>query len=289
MKSVGFYLMNKKGLKTIYKIIDLKKDYLIKYVVCSRDSNVINDYYEDIKALCKLNNILFLDRKEEFFFKVDYKIAIGWRWIIKNSENLIVFHDSILPGYRGFSPLVNCLINEEKEIGVTALFASDDYDRGEIIEQKKINIEYPITIKKAIDLIGNVYEDLAISILEKIEKHTLSSIVQDESKASYSLWRDTEDYFINWNWSSYKIKRFIDAVGFPYNGAKTIINNIEHRILEAEIIDDVEIINRDVGKVIFVKDEKPVVVCGRGLLKILSMQNQENKNVKIKKFRTRFK
>ena len=157
------------------------------------------------------------------------------------------------------------------------------------MNKKKINIEYPITIKKAIDLIGNVYQDLAISILEKIEKHTLSSIVQDESKASYSLWRDTEDYFINWNWSSYKIKRFIDAVGFPYNGAKTIINNIEHRILEAEIIDDVEIINRDVGKVIFVKDEKPVVVCGSGLLKILSMQNQENKNVKIKKFRTRFK
>ena len=45
--------------------------------------------------------------------------------MIKNSENLIVFHDSLLPKYRGFAPLVSQLINGEEYLGVTAIFTND--------------------------------------------------------------------------------------------------------------------------------------------------------------------
>jgi methionyl-tRNA formyltransferase len=53
----------------------------------------------------------------------DFNIAISWRWMLKVS-NLIVIHDSLLPKYRGFSPLVNMLINGEDTLGVTVLFAT---------------------------------------------------------------------------------------------------------------------------------------------------------------------
>ena len=36
---------------------------------------------------------------------------------VKDERNLIVFHDSLLPNYRGFAPLVNCLVNNENRGG----------------------------------------------------------------------------------------------------------------------------------------------------------------------------
>ncbi|GJM73208.1 hypothetical protein HMSSN036_54240 [Paenibacillus macerans] len=44
---------------------------------------------------------------------------------------------------------------------------------------------------------------------------------QNEKEASYSLWRDEEDYLIDWSMDSEYVHRFIDATGFPYKGAAT--------------------------------------------------------------------
>ena len=54
---------------------------------------------------------------------------------------------------------------------------------------------------------------------------------------------------------------------------QTFLNNKEIFIEDVELIEDVHIKNRDVGKVIFIIDEKPVVVCLKGLIiiKKLSM------------------
>jgi methionyl-tRNA formyltransferase len=53
-------------------------------------------------------------------------------------------HDSLLPKYRGFAPLPNALINGEREVGVTALFASEEYDMGDIVCQRRLAVEYPM-------------------------------------------------------------------------------------------------------------------------------------------------
>ena len=60
--------------------------------------------------------------------------------MIRDKSKLIVFHDSVLPKLRGFNPLVTSLINGYEEIGVTVLYGTEDFDRGEIILQKKVNI-----------------------------------------------------------------------------------------------------------------------------------------------------
>ena len=84
----------------------------------------------------------------------DFSIAVAWKWLIKQKDILIVLHDSLLPKYRGYLPLVSQLINGEKEIGVTSFFANDKYDEGDIIYSSKIDIKYPITIEQAINQIN---------------------------------------------------------------------------------------------------------------------------------------
>jgi methionyl-tRNA formyltransferase len=284
--------MGKKGLSCLEALISFSKNDL-KKIVYARDKNVENDYSSEITSLCDKNNISYTNKKDfnyDELNEVDYFIAISWRWMINNDLNkLIVLHDSILPKYRGFNPLVSALINGENEIGVTAIFANKEFDCGDIIDYKKININYPIKIEEAINKISICYQELLIEIIKKIQNKTIQPIKQNEENASYSLWRDEEDYFIDWELDSKTIERTINALGFPYTGAKTTMDNQTIIITEAEAIEDVKIINRTPGKIMFFEQELPVIVCGKGLLKIKEIKSLQNKTLKISKFRTRLK
>lgn len=291
MKQVSLFLMTQKGLDVLNSIVQNLLQNLIDIVVIGRDPKILDDSSADIKALCNAYNIPFCYRNDHFKISSPYAIAISWRWLIDlPNSKLIVLHDSLLPRYRGFAPLVNQLVNGEKEIGVTALWASSEYDRGDIISQEKISIEYPLKIKDAIEMIAPLYSRLTCNILEKISnKKELIGTAQVEEQASYSLWRDEEDYRINWSDSAERIARFIDAVGYPYAGAEAILNGAKVKILESEVIQDVDVEIRQTGKVIFVSDNYPVVVCGKGLLKLKEMQDATgNSMLPLKRFRVRF-
>ena len=270
MKIFGFYLMNKKGLSVLNSLIESKKHCQIAYVVGSTDKNVAKDYYTEIQKICNTESILFFNKHELPEIKTDYKVAIGWRWIINEPDNLIILHDSILPKYRGFAPLVNSLINKEEFIGVTALFGSEDYDKGDIIKQNKIKVSYPIKINDAINMVSNLYQELILSVLDICENENFTGQKQNEQDASYSLWRDENDYFINWSWSATKIKRFVDALGYPYDYAKTHAGKEIIRIKDVKLVTDILIEDREGqnGKIVFVKNKNPVIICRKGLIEI---------------------
>ena len=183
------------------------------------------------------------------------------------------------------------LINNEEEIGVSAIFASKKYDQGDIIAQSSTKIQYPIKISQAIELIILNYIELVLEIFENIIKgNKIIAHKQDEKLATYSLWRDENDYRINWNQSSTAILNFINAVSNPYKGAYTFINGFQKiRILEAELEKDVCIENRSVGKIIYVRDQHPVIVCKTGLIKLLKIIDDKTKEnlLPFKKFRIR--
>lgn len=289
---VTLFLMTLKGFEVIRTIVDNSYLNVIEKVVIGRDNNVINDYSHDIEKICLDNGISYCFNNEKYEVNTLYSIAISWRWIINFSGfKLIVLHDSVLPKYRGFAPLVNMLINGEKKIGVTALFASNEFDKGPIILQKEIPVNYPIKIEKAIENISVLYVSIVAQIMHNISKELpIEGVMQDESKASYSLWRDNEDYYINWKLSALEVCRFIDSVGYPYDGAKCKINNAIVKVIEAEIFEDLKIENRDIGKVLFFENEFPIVVCGIGLIKIKEAvyESTGESIFPMKKFRTRF-
>jgi len=142
-------------------------------------------------------------------------------------------------------------------------------------------IKYPIKIDKAIEQIKLLYAQLICNIYTLIiNNKKLPRIKQDESKAVYSPWLDGKDYFIDWqNWSATKIKRFINAVGYPYDNAKAYLNGKIVKFIDVEVIDDVKIKQRKrhIGKVIFIKDSFPVIICKKGLLKLVEIRDEDNK------------
>lgn len=286
--------MTQKGFSVLKSIVEAGDTNFIDKIIIGRDTNISNDYHDEIKRLCTQSNIKCFTRSENISVKSDFAIAVSWRWVINSISEftkLIILHDSILPKYRGFSPLVNTLIAGEEEIGVTAFFATDDFDKGDIIAQKKLTIKYPLKIAEAINKITPIYSSIVIGIIHSLkENKRIESRPQNEKEASYSLWRDSKDYFINWNWSSEKIARFVNALGDPYDGAKCMLEQKVIRINEIELYPDLYIENRDVGKVLMIKKNRPIVVCKKGLVRIVDAEyiNEGVSIFPLKKFRNRF-
>ena len=295
MNKIAFYAMNSKGYFVLKKFIEKFNSNSIVYIVSCEDLNIKNDHYKKIQALAKKSKIKFFNRHEnikdiERSFN-GYKFAIGWRWIIKNDTNLIVFHDSILPKYRGFAPLVNSLINYEELIGVSALLANKEYDKGDIVSQQSLEISYPIKIEEAINKIQPLYFYLINEIYQKIEQGIpFQANKQNEDNATYSLWLDKKDYFIDWkNWSANKIKRFVDAVGYPYDGAKVYLDGKILNFIDINVMNDVVIKNRarHIGKVIFIKNGSPPPPPPKGLIQLIDIRDDNNCPTSLN-FRSRF-
>ena len=291
---ITLFLMTYKGFRTLETIIEKGFSDLIDFVVIGKDKNTVNDYSFEIQNLCLKYKIRHFSKSQDYEVISTYVLTVSWRWMIRNlNSQVIVLHESPLPKYRGFAPLVNQLINKESEVGVTALFGTEEYDRGPIIGQALMSIEYPIKIETVIHKISELYGVLVEQIFQhlRIKGEIVAEREQVEGDATYSLWRDEEDYKIDWYKDSRYIKRFVDSVGFPYLGASSIINGTQVRISDVELVDDVVIENRIPGKVIFLKNKKPVIVCGKGLIRILKA-NYSNSNeslLPLKSFRLRFK
>lgn len=289
---VTLYLLNKKGFISLSKIVKHKVyKSILDQVIIAKDKGNKEDYYNEIEKLAKEHSIRVYDRTENIKVESDYSIAIGWRWLINlNNSKLFVIHDSLLPKYRGFSPLVNMLINKEDYIGATMIFASKEMDEGDIIFQKKVKIDYPFKISKAIDLIADIYGELIEDLFRKLlSKNVLPSLKQNHSESSYSIWRDSSDYYIDWTLSADSIKRFIDSVGYPYEGARTKLKNEKNILIifDAEVIENYTFELIHCGKIFKIEENKPFVVCGKDLLKITSFKDENGLEYKFNKLRTR--
>ncbi len=285
------FAMNEKGLAVLETVLD-EFPTLLRAVIGAHDRSLTRDYYDEIAAHCRRHDVPFYDRQNAPPIDTPYAIAVGWRWLI-DAPNccLIIFHDSLLPRYRGFNPLVTALIKGDTEIGVTALLATNRFDQGEIVARRSRPIRYPIKIQQAIDEIRHDYQGLMRDIAGTLNaSRPLVGTPQDESQASYSLWRDEEDYLIDWSAPAAEVRRFIDAVGTPYKGAASYVDGRLVRILDAEEVDDVSIANRTAGKVLFMEDRRPIVVCGSGLLKIneIILDKTGQSFLPLPRFRVRF-
>lgn len=288
-KAIKVFATGLKGLKTVQGL-RIKTNKIT--VIIGKDTNVKNDFSDEIEAYCKQENIkYYFSTKDADKHEFGLAVAAGWQRMIFDIpfSALIVFHDSLLPRYRGFNPLVTALLNKDDCVGVTALMAADKYDRGDILSQVKVPVEYPITIEDAIIMVSDAYFNIAGEIYDLFISGQLHGIPQDESLATYSLWRDSDDYAINWHLDSHAIERHVNSVGYPYLGASSFVDGALVRIRKVALVNDVFIENRVPGKIIFFEKNMPVVVCGQGLLRLESIED-DNRNVfEINKLRTRLK
>jgi len=294
---VGLYLMSSKGFAVLRAVLDRFGAGVIEFVVFARDQATADDCSTRIPQLCDDHGVACFDRNSlpKPLPTVSLAIAVSWRWLLSPPEGqkLVVLHDSLLPRYRGFAPLVNSLVNGERSLGVSAVLASPDMevDSGPIVAQIAHPIAYPITIAEAITQIEPVYSDIAIQVIELHDQGALTGHPQDEEAASFSPWLDELDYTIDWTRSAREVRRFVDAVGFPYRGATTVMDGKLVRILRCiESPKPLRLERPAAGKVIFVDPLGPCVACGSGAVILLDARRDDSSDplLPLPRFRIRF-
>lgn len=92
-------------------------------------------------------------------------------------------HPSLLPKYRGATPIQSALLNGDEVTGVTIMKVAQKVDSGDIILQKefKIEDEYYLELEEKLALLGG---DMVSDVIKNIEKGKENYLPQDESKAS---------------------------------------------------------------------------------------------------------
>ncbi|KKL85181.1 hypothetical protein LCGC14_1957280, partial [marine sediment metagenome] len=205
--------------------------------------------------------------------KPDIIFVAGWRYKIPKeqysipSKGCIVFHDSLLPKYRGFAPMNWAIINGEKQIGATMFYIADEIDSGDVITQRSVDVELLDTAESLEKAIAKFYTDMLEGILLVIESGQVNRRPQDHSKATYTCKRTPEDGLIDWRQSSMQIYNLIRGLSYPYPNAFTYLNGKKIYIGKAKLNESKNYVGRIAGKVVAIVEGKWIeVLTGDGSL-----------------------
>jgi methionyl-tRNA formyltransferase len=268
----------------------------VALVVSYESKGLRHDARAEIETICRTEGYRLVERKavsSADYASVDLVLLAGWQWLTDEiDQRFVVFHDSLLPKLRGFNPTVTALIAGTTEIGVTAFSPVEGDaalpDSGPIFGQERIPVRYPLTVRAAYEQLGVAYGRLAERLIQAASLGPLTFTPQNAKDATYSLWRDEDDYQIDWASSAAQIRRFVDAVGWPYMGAKSTLKGRAIRIDRVETCHDLTFANRSPGKIWSVAGGIPEVVCGSGMLRIMEARESDGNPVKFKSLRGRF-
>lgn len=214
---------------------------------------------------------------------VDLMFAVSWRYVIpaqvfrRARLGAYVFHDSLLPEYRGFSPTVWSIINGEDHTGVTLFEMIEDYDAGAIIGQQRVPIGPDDTITLVIERVTDAYLDLLRLHFAVLMAGAAPRFPQDESRATYTCKLLPGDFLIDWAWPTQRIYNLIRAATMPYAGAYCYLEGQRLRVWEAQrIVNSKRFIGRVPGRVVeFTPGEGAIVLTGDGALRLLRVQKDD--------------
>lgn len=301
MKKIALFIATKKGYGALQGLLKEGLKEQIAFVCSFREVDVFDSYTQSIMDLCKEQAIPYYDWNEvksDISCKLkehgsQMAFAISWKYIIPLSINevlevpFIVFHDSLLPRYRGFAPTPTAILNGESEVGYTALFAEDEMDSGDIILQEKISLTGEEYVGEVIDALSARLAPMICTIVRRAQEGKLTAAKQEENDITYSVWRDLEDCKIDWNRSAKEIYALIRAVSKPYLGAYTYMEGKKIIIHKAVLDEEVKFEIRYPGKLWRIKNQEATVICKEGMLRILEAKYEDGTAVLFKKLRCR--
>lgn len=186
---------------------------------------------------------------------------------------IINVHASLLPKYRGASPIQTCIIKGETETGITIMQTETGLDTGDILNRQVIQIGEEETAGELSSRLANIGADLLIKTLKEIETNTTNPIKQQHANATITTKINKEDCYINFNKSAKQIKCLVMGAN-PEPIATTRIGKDFIKVYRARIASDIADSGKDIGEIIEPSSAKRgvFVQCGSGVLEIVEAQ-----------------
>ncbi|MFI6305290.1 methionyl-tRNA formyltransferase [Amycolatopsis thailandensis] len=263
------------GHRTLRALIDAGHDVALVVTHPKSDHAYEKIWADSVADLAEANGIrtLLRQRPDDAELLAELKeadldliVANNWRtWLPPEifempRHGTLNVHDSLLPAYAGFSPLIWALINGEKEVGLTAHMMDADLDAGDIVLQRSVEVGPKDTttdlFHRTVDLIAPITTDA----IELIAKGDFTPVKQDRSKASFFHKRALEDSQIDWSWPADEIERLVRAQSDPYPNAFTHHRGKQLRVVRASVSDG--LYGGTPGRIFIREGEGVVIVAG---------------------------
>ena len=176
-------------------------------------------------------------------------------------------HASLLPKFRGASPVESAILAGELHTGITVMKTEPELDSGDMLLVKRCVIGEK-TCGELKEELSGLAAEAAVEAISYIEKGDLLLLMQDEAKVSYCKKINKEDAKIDFNKIAPDICRIIKAYS-PEPAAFCRLNGQVLNIFNAQVGEDAE---GAVGEVIKADKRGIVVKCGQGSLILTSLQ-----------------
>ena len=248
----------------------------------------------EVKLLAKKENIPVLQpekikdcEKQLKLLEPDLIILASYGQIIpKNILDIprlgaINVHPSLLPKYRGASPVQAAILNGDKETGATIYQMDEKMDHGPILIKDTFPLRGDETTDRLKEELADFGAGLLLEILPIIEKEEANALPQSEEQATYAKILKKEDGHIDWKKPAVEIERQIRAF-HPWPASFTFwkkdgTNMLRLKVVRAEAKDLPNDQNYPFGKAVASPENELLVLSGAGFLKILELQ-LEGKN-----------
>jgi len=190
-------------------------------------------------------------------------------------------HASLLPKYRGPSPIQWAIINGEKETGITTIHMDQGMDTGNILLSLKIPVYDDDTSSSLHDRLADLGAELLIRTLKLLGTKNLQPIPQNNSLSTYAPMLTKRDGHIDWSLPAEKIERCIRAMT-PWPGVFTFHEEKRLKIFSSSVkkMDSA----KPPGTVLEGSPNELTVSTGKHGLSILEIQSESGKKLAIKDF-----
>ncbi|MFA5426928.1 MAG: methionyl-tRNA formyltransferase [Sulfurimonas sp.] len=180
----------------------------------------------------------------------------------------INLHASILPRYRGASPIQQALLNGDTKTGVTAMLMDEGLDTGDIIKIKEIDIDKTEMSESLFDRLTDVACELTIDVLENFNSYP--HVKQDELASSHCKKITKQDGEVKFDDAKVLFNKYRAFTPWPgiYLSSGLKLKKIE--LIENES-------QNESGKILDLEKDGILVGCKKGTIKVLSVQ-PESKN-----------
>lgn len=192
-------------------------------------------------------------------------------------------HPSLLPKYRGASPVQSAILNGDKNTGITIMLMDEKMDHGPILAQKELALSGDETNESLHQTMAKIGSKLLLETAKSFLEESIQPQEQNHDLAVFCRPITRNDAKIDWRDPAEKIERKIRAFQ-PWPGTWTILSDKRLKIFPpAIVIKDKNNEKLEAGK-IMAENKKIIVACGEDYLEIKKMQIEGKKEISADDF-----
>ena len=192
-------------------------------------------------------------------------------------------HASLLPKYRGASPIQWTVLDGCEYSGVTTMLMDEGIDTGDILETATVKLDERETGGSLFDRLSLVGAKLLVETLDKAEAGQLHPVKQDDSQSSYVRMIDKSFGLMDFTQPVEVLERKVRALN-PWPSAFTHMDEKLLKIWDATVIQDNNVKTGDYGKVKTDGKTCFMVACDGGYLSVNELQLEGKKRMKVEDF-----